>query len=369
MAMVKVPIDVHRGSPGASGHFDHFVLDLDEHTPVLTALLKIRDEIDPTLTLRYSCRQAICGSCAMRVNGKSRLACVTQVGPELAKRGKIVLEPMGNQPLLRDLVVDQQPFWERYHRIEPYLLPDPAHPMPVGKENPMSPEQVSQFQETPRCIACASCFSACPALDSDPNFLGPMALAKLYRFVVDPRDGGFHRRLEMVQNQSLWLCLRCNLCVEACPKDVRPAERIVDLKWMANQEMGKLEPGSKHSIGFAENIQEGGLLNERKLAMDSLGLLGALGQLPKAIAMMRHGRSIKKHPPIQGKEDLDVIYRELAGREDLQHRAFTREGGVRGKSPPSTSAVPTATAATSSAPESPPANRPVSKGPTEGGKA
>ncbi len=350
--MVRVPIEVFRGGAGTPNRFDKFELELEEHTPILTALLKIRDEIDPTLAARYSCRQAICGSCAVRVNGKSRLACVTQVGPELAKRGKLRIEPMGNQPVLRDLVVDQKPFWDRYHRIEPYLIPDPAHPMPVGKENPMSPEQVAQFQETPRCIACASCFSACPALDSDPDFLGPMALAKLFRFVVDPRDGAFHQRLETVQNQSLWLCLRCNLCVEACPKDVRPAERIVDLKWMANQEIGKREPGSKHSIGFAENIQEGGLLNERRLAMDSLGLIGTLGQLPKAITMMRHGRSIKKHPPIQGREQLDVIYNAMSGREDLQHRPMSGEGGVRGKAPtppPAAASPPPATATTTAA--------------------
>jgi succinate dehydrogenase / fumarate reductase, iron-sulfur subunit len=333
--MVKVPIEVFRGSPDqGETRFDKFVLDLEEHTPILTALLKIRDEIDPTLTLRYSCRQAICGSCAMRVNGKSRLACVTQVGPELAKRGKLRLEPMGNQPVLRDLVVDQKPFWSRYHRIQPYLIPDPTNPMPKGRETAMTPEQVSQFQETPRCIACASCFSACPAVEADPNFLGPMALAKLYRFVVDPRDGGFHERLQMVQDQSLWLCLRCNLCVEACPKDVRPAERIVDLKWMANQELGAQEQGSRHAIEFQENIRRGGLLNERKLAIDTLGWGGVLGQIPKAISMSMHRRSTAPHPPIQGAQDLEVIYRAMDGREDLQHRPFDGKQGVRGKAQP-----------------------------------
>lgn len=328
--MTTIPFEVYRQAPGETGRFVTYNLDLDAHTPILTALLKIRDEIDPSLGLRYSCRQAICGSCAIRVNGKSRLACQTPVGPEFSRRGKLRIEPMGNQPVLRDLVVDQARFWERYHSTKPYLITDPAHPMPVGRETDMTPEQVDQFKETPRCISCASCFSACPAVEADPDFLGPMALAKLYRFAVDPRDAAFHARLEQVQNQSLWLCLRCNLCVEACPKDVRPAERILDLKWMANQEIGMKDPGSRHAVKFAENIRDGGLLFERKLATESLGMGGALGQLPKGIQMMLHGRSIGKHAPIQDHEQLDVIYQELDRPEDLQHRARPPREGVKG---------------------------------------
>jgi succinate dehydrogenase / fumarate reductase iron-sulfur subunit len=329
--MAQVPLEIFRSGPrGASPRFDQVTLDLPEHTPILTALLKVRDDIDPTLAVRYSCRQAICGSCAIRVNGKSRLACITQVGPELKARGKLRIEPMNNQPVLRDLVVDQAPFWERYHSIRPYLVPDPAHPMPVGKETAMTPDQVDQFKETPRCISCASCYSACPAVNADPNFLGPMALAKLYRFVVDPRDGAFHDRLAQVQNQSLWLCLRCNLCVEACPKDVRPAERINDLKWMASQEIGIQDPGSRHAVEFLHNIREGGLLNERKLAIQSLGVAGTLKQLPKAFAMMRHGKSVSPHPPIAEREQLETIYQELDRPEDLQHRARPPGEGVKG---------------------------------------
>jgi succinate dehydrogenase / fumarate reductase iron-sulfur subunit len=333
--MVQVPLEVYRKSPqDAAPHYDRFQLDVEEHTPVLTVLLRVRDEMDPTLSLRYSCRQAICGSCAMRINGKSRLACRTPVGPEVRLRGRIRIDPMGNQPVLRDLVVDQRPFWDRYYAVRPYLIPDKAHPLPEGRESPMTPEQVEQFRETPRCISCASCYSACPALAADPGFLGPMALAKLYRFVVDPRDGGYTERLQAVQNQGLWLCLRCNLCVEACPKDVRPAERIVDLKWMANQELGAQEAGSRHAIRFASNLTEGGLLNERRLALETLGLAGSLRQLPKAIAMMRKGRSLRRHPPIQGLNEVRAIYQALDRPEDLAHRERPRGGDVKGPRAP-----------------------------------
>ena len=187
---ISVPFDVYRYQPGkdATARYQRYTLDLVPHTPVLTALLQIRSENDPSLGLRYSCRSAICGSCAMQINSKSRLACETQVGPEVARHGRIVVEPMRNQPVIRDLIVDQTRFWREYSKVEPHLKLDPSIPMPAGKPTSMSPAQVERFKETPRCIACAACFSACPAAEADAEFPGPMALAKLYRFAVDPRD-------------------------------------------------------------------------------------------------------------------------------------------------------------------------------------
>jgi succinate dehydrogenase / fumarate reductase iron-sulfur subunit len=311
---ISAQFDVYRYDPGtgAKPRYQRYTLELAPHTPVLTALLRIRAEVDPTLSLRYSCRSAICGSCAMQINSKSRLACETHIGPEMERHGRVVVEPMRNQPVLRDLVVDQTSFWAQYDRIEPHLKVDPAHPMPEGRPTTMTPEEVSRFKETPRCIACAACFSACPAVEADPAFPGPMALAKLYRFVVDPRDGAHQDRLVRIQPNGLWLCLRCHLCTEACPKEVRPSERIRDLKEMAIAVQGATEHGSRHAVGFKDNIVDRGLLDEMKLVRQTYGLFGTLGQVGQGLRIWRKKPELLRKPhPIQGTEELEKIYEAL----------------------------------------------------------
>ena len=308
---IEAAFDVFRFDPAkdASPRYQRYTLSLPTHAPVLTGLHTIRAEIHQSLTLRYSSRSAICGSCAMLVNSKSRLACQTQIGPEIARHGRIVVDPMRNMPVLRDLVTEMRPFWSNYRRIEPHLIPDPARPMPADRPTSMSPAEVARFAETPRCIACASCYSACPAVEADPQFPGPMALAKLYRFVVDPRDGARRERLAKIQPGGLWLCLRCHLCTEACPKGVRPSERIMDLKELAIAAQGATETGSRHAVGFKENIRERGILNERLLVRQTSGLGGLLAQLPQGMRIYRKKPEVVKTPkPIEGQAEVEKLY-------------------------------------------------------------
>jgi succinate dehydrogenase / fumarate reductase, iron-sulfur subunit len=248
----------------------------------------------------------------MQINSKSRLACETQVGPELVNHGRIVVEPMRNLPVLRDLVVDLEPFWTRYSQMRPHLMPDPNRTPPPSEPYPMTPDEVARFYDTPRCIACASCYSACPAVEADAAFPGPMALAKLYRYVVDPRDNNRQDRLVRIQTDGLWICVRCHLCTSSCPKNVRPSERIINLKEMAIAAQGATEPGSRHAVAFKNNIRERGLLSELRLVRETFGRIGMLAQLGQGIHVWRKKPEILKRPrPITGMEEVQKIYSSL----------------------------------------------------------
>jgi succinate dehydrogenase / fumarate reductase, iron-sulfur subunit len=193
---------------------------------VLAMLIRIRDEIDGTLSFRSSCRSAVCGSCAMVINGKIDLACRTQVAS--FESNTIILEPLPNMDIIKDLVVDLRPFWDMYEKIQPHLIrksPDPT------RETTQNEEERSRIDQFVNCILCASCFGACPVTSRDPEYLGPAALVKLERFILDSRDERGVHFLESVNNEKgLWGCDTMLRCIDACPKDVRPTDAIVGLR-------------------------------------------------------------------------------------------------------------------------------------------
>lgn len=193
---------------------------------VLAVLIRIRDEIDGTLAFRSSCRAAVCGSCAMVINGKIDLACRTQVAP--FDTDTIILEPLPNLEIIKDLVVDLTPFWANYEKIMPWLVrksPDPE------KEIPQSAAARHSFDQYVNCILCASCYGACPVPSRDPGYLGPHAFAKLERFMGDSRDERAESTLAAVNDeQGVWGCDTVFRCIDACPKKVRPTDAIVALR-------------------------------------------------------------------------------------------------------------------------------------------
>ncbi len=193
---------------------------------VLAVLIRIRDEIDGTLAFRSSCRAAVCGSCAMVINGKIDLACRTQVAP--FNTDTVILEPLPNLEIIKDLVVDLAPFWASYEQIKPWLTRKSPAP---EKELPQSAEDRKRIDQYVNCILCASCYGACPVPARDPSYLGPHAFAKLERFMADSRDERPASVLETVNNErGVWGCDTVLRCIDACPKEVRPTDAIVALR-------------------------------------------------------------------------------------------------------------------------------------------
>lgn len=192
---------------------------------VLDALLNIKDEVDGSLAVRYSCKSAICGSCAMTVNDQNRLACKTQ----LSTLGRTVrVEPLAGYSIVKDLVVDMRPFWEQMRRILPYFItktPDPE------KERLQTPEQRRVIDEATWCIFCGACSSSCPVMWTDERYVGPAAFVKAWRFVGDSRDEGAEERLDAINSEfGLWRCHTIFRCVDSCPKSINPTVAIESLR-------------------------------------------------------------------------------------------------------------------------------------------
>ncbi|MHC4597966.1 MAG: succinate dehydrogenase/fumarate reductase iron-sulfur subunit [Planctomycetota bacterium] len=222
--MAKRTFRILRHDPATeeAASFREYVLDVDESMTVLEALRRIQGGQDGGLAFRYACRGAVCGSCAMVVNGRADLACRVQV---LAEPGEVVtLEPLRNLPVLKDLIVDMEPFFGKNRAVRPWLQPSDPDP---ERERFVDPADLAEVAPYANCILCASCHSVCPAAERDAEYLGPAALAKHYRFLTDARDGADADRLALVDGErGVWGCDMVWNCVKICPKGVPPTKGI-----------------------------------------------------------------------------------------------------------------------------------------------
>ena len=192
---------------------------------VLMALYHILENVDKTIAFRASCRSAVCGSCGMHINGKNRLACETQLS---ALGNEVVVEPLPHLPVLKDLVVDMTTFWDKYNKVRPYLI---SIKNPPDKERLQSPQDRKQIDEFIDCILCACCHSACSLDWWDKEYLGPAALAKMWRFMADSRDEGELERLKIVASEEgVFRCHTLFNCTEECPKKISPTLAIQQMK-------------------------------------------------------------------------------------------------------------------------------------------
>jgi succinate dehydrogenase / fumarate reductase iron-sulfur subunit len=260
---------------GEAPYWDEHTVELAPHRSVLEAILQAKDRFDGSIGVRCSCRQAICGSCGIRVNGEPALACHTHLDAAKrgAKDGVIEIEPMGNMPVLKDLVVDMDAVhWKKIQRVTPWLLP--KQPVPE-REYIVSKESMVDVTQAMGCIQCGACVSDCLAMEVDPGFIGPAALAKAYRFVGDPRDDEHFERLnDLAQDpQGIFDCTHCFKCVEACPKDVNPMGQIMRLRRIAISDHHIVDKnnGERHEAAFTTLIKDFGLLHEAEILPRSYG--------------------------------------------------------------------------------------------------
>ena len=224
---MKIVLEIQRFNPekSAESACRSYEVEADPTDRLLDVLMQVKRFQDGTLAFRKSCAHGVCGSDAMRINGRDRLACKTLVRDVADAEGaKIRIEPLRHFPVLKDLVVDQTTFFEKYRSMKPFLINDE----PVKeKERIQSQEERDAFDDATNCILCSACYSACPILDGNPDFLGPAALAQAFRFLEDSRDRGFADRLPVLDEpDGVWSCENHFECTRACPRGIKITKHI-----------------------------------------------------------------------------------------------------------------------------------------------
>jgi succinate dehydrogenase / fumarate reductase iron-sulfur subunit len=224
---MNVTVKILRFNPesDAAPRWGEYVVDVEPTDRVLDALLEVKAKHDGTLTVRKSCAHGVCGSDAMKINGKNRLACkvlVKDCAPV------ITVEPMKGFKVIKDMVVDMEPFFAKYRSVKPFLIEDGPAP---DKERLQSAEDRAKFDDTTKCILCGACTTSCPSFWADPDYVGPAAIVQAHRFIFDSRDAGADERLASLDGkEGVWRCRTVFNCVEACPRDIDVTGAIADVK-------------------------------------------------------------------------------------------------------------------------------------------
>lgn len=226
---MDVQLKILRYNPenGKEPYFQDFkVKNVSEDWRLLDVLHEIKWNYDGTLTFRRSCAHGICGSDAMKVNGKNRLACALLL-KDINYKKTIVIEPIPSLPIIKDLVVDMSTFYEKYEVVKPYLIN--TNLPPANRERLQSNEDAEKIFESAKCILCACCTTSCPSTWTNENYIGPAAMLRAYRYIYDTRDEGADERLDILDTpDGIWRCHTIFNCVEACPKDI-------DITWHLSQ--------------------------------------------------------------------------------------------------------------------------------------
>ena len=228
----------------AEPRFQRYSVPCMNEWVVLDALNHVKEAIDPTLSYRWSCHMAVCGSCGMMINGEPKLACKAFLREY---EGVIRVEPLANFPIQRDLVTVIDDFVTKLKRVKPYLIPREDQPVEAG-EFRQSPAELKKYKQYTLCINCMLCYAACPEYGLVPKFIGPAAISLAHRYNEDSRDGGREQRQqEIASNEGVWECSFVGACSEVCPEHVDPAGALqqVKIKSTVDWYQEHLLPGSK----------------------------------------------------------------------------------------------------------------------------
>jgi succinate dehydrogenase / fumarate reductase iron-sulfur subunit len=311
-----------------------YPLQVERGNTILDCLNRMKWEQDGTLAFRKNCRNTICGSCSMQINGRSALACKENVGSELARLQhlqsretqnktihEITIAPLGNMAVIKDLVVDMSSFWNNLEAVAPYVS-TAARQVPE-KEFLQTPHERSLLDQTGNCIMCGACYSECNAREVNSDFVGPHALAKAYRMVADSRDSNTENRLKNYNQgtKGVWGCTRCFYCDSVCPMEVAPLEQITKIK---QEILDRKQASDSRSIGhrkvLIELVKAGGWIDERQFGIQIVGnyfpyLKGLLSLAPLGLRMLVRGKFPLSFKPSEGTEQVRSLIESVQKTE------------------------------------------------------
>jgi len=339
--MVQVNFKILRQRQGQLPKVQSYLVEAQPGNTILDCLNQIKWEQDGSLAFRKNCRNTICGSCGMRINGRSALACKENVGQELARMEQIAqrnatdinpsdpcwstptatsgeppeitIAPLGNMPVIKDLVVDMRDFWTHLKAIDPYVSTR-GRQIPE-REFLQTPAERDRLNQTGNCIMCGACYSECNAREVNPDFVGPHALAKANRLVTDTRDQQTDERLAAYSQGTagVWGCTRCYYCNSVCPMDVAPMDQISQLKQeILHRSDAQTSRSVRHRKVLINLVKQGGWIDERKFGLQVVGNnfrdwqgLASLG--PLGLRMLARGKFPLGFDPSAGQKTVEAL--------------------------------------------------------------
>jgi succinate dehydrogenase / fumarate reductase, iron-sulfur subunit len=298
---------------GKQEYYQNYEVPYEKGKTILWLLTKIREEQDPTLNFTSACRHAICGSCAVQINGSAFLACNSSLDEvlETFNTMKLTFEPLKNFDVVKDLVIVWEPKMEKMEQVKPWLIPSEEGTQETGFIQ--SEDDYHQIAAPTDCILCGVCTSECNQLAvNDGTYLDPFILNRAYRFTVDSRDGSPEEHIRPVYENELWKCLHCMQCVTKCPKGIPLTDQIAYLR-QESIRMGEVKnQGAKHAFAFHDDVKNKGRLNEVMLPIKTDGLVNtAMRKVPFALRMIKKGKINPFHMPkeVEGIRGVRELYK------------------------------------------------------------